>query len=498
MSDYSNIWVKNCNLIVDAAGRPVICDKCPCPTKCETFLDDLNALYVLHGGTLHGEGFLRRTTAGDDIITIGQAALIYTVESVAMIAIVGCGEGDECEWTNQPLVAETDTWFDVSGVCACPGLVTMRLAADAGSFTFYQEGFYSPLRERHVADSGYNWSTRTLYIGAYWDGTKWIVMDCDCEIVNVTIPSGKPANYYKFFEYAGACTCLDVRMAVVENSTDFGVTDWIFGSNAIMSDGGNLMLALPEDYDHLAPHYYNEYVFLFVEEDGNGYARINCIGASAGLSWSTNLRALVGGAPMFEITSGDGYPYPLSLFCLVVVALGHNKNRTTRFYWSHYDTRAECRAAANAYAMADPGIDDIVYVQNRVIAYGVQNYAAANGPYGPRQLSELSILDPVIVEDPEGIVVTPRRYGPEIYFEGSPSADQRSGVPLYIEQYTCSNSGALIRSESANVYTKSGLLRHYGIPGADPEDEDYIAISCTLTADPSCPGDDGAWKEEVE
>lgn len=491
----SKLWLQNGKVVVDSTGRPILCDVCPCPTKCESMLTYLNTLYATYGGTLHGEGFLRRTTEGDDIIIIGQAALVYTMESVAMIAVVGCGEGDECEWTNQQLVAETDTWFDVSGVCACPGLVTMRLTAEANGYTYYQEGFYSPLRLRHVGDTAHKWDTRTLYRGAYWDGAKWVVMRCNCTTFNLLVPSGRDSTYYKFFEYPGACECLDVRRAIVENSTDFGVTDWIFGSNAIMSDGGNLKLALPEDYDHSGtPHYYNEHVFLFVEEDGNGYARINCIGASAGLSWSTNSRALVGNALLFELTPGDTYPFPLSLFGDVVVALGHNKNGMTRFYWSHYDTKAECRAAANAYAMADPGIDDIIYVRNRVIAYGVQNYAAANGPYGPKQISELTILDPVMVEDPDGIVVTPRRYGPEIYFEPYLIL----GAPLYIEQYTCSNSGALIRSGAANVYTESGLLRHYGLPGADPEEADYVDISCTLTADPACPGDDGAWKEEIE
>lgn len=475
----SKLWLQNGKVVVDSTGRPILCDVCPCPKKCESMLTYLNTLYATYGGTLHGEGFLRRTTEGDDIIIIGQAALVYTMESVAMIAVVGCGEGDECEWTNQQLVAETDTWFDVSGVCTCPGLVTMRLAAEANGYTYYQEGFYSPLRLRHVGDTAHKWDARTLYRGAYWDGAKWVVMRCNCTTFNLSVPSGRDSTYYKFFEYPGACECLDVRRAIVEYAADLGISDWEFGPDWIIgiSGGTRYRVSTSQSYRDLD-------AFSFIEADSNGYSRFYCIGTSVTSSpgWAFGAYEYIEEAALWvEYT-----PQPnLSVYGEIVLGV----LITNSAGWTNFDTYDK----AVAYSESPP---DYVWMTHLTVESSIK---AQFSPKQPGEANLTLVTNRAAESTPEGWRAKKDYYLPDIIGEG-----WRNFVVIYAHQWICTSGGVLIRGNWDNLWSSSEIATIYGLVFSSGGTEwvsggEWTAETpCTPAASLDCPGDDGAWKEEIE
>ena len=238
-------WLKNGRKLMDGQGRPILCDRCPCPSPldCDALIATLVSQCSAMGAyCLHKTGWLYSTVdTSHDLVPCIFQWIDWEYDETEQTYACNLKYLDcDCEASvlatatlAAPPVSPADFGYAfLENAAACDNscentIATLVAQAVANGWTLHGEGVLA--RKTSSLYSCYRFDTGLVRVQACADtGESFIYISCDCNRVVLD------SNYslYAFIAHP-SCSCFDMRELLLSYPDEFGVADVSFGDDTV-------------------------------------------------------------------------------------------------------------------------------------------------------------------------------------------------------------------------------------------------------------------------
>jgi len=195
------------------------------PVLTEGFVEDYDRL---HPSYWHDHwyywGYLRGILYTDQATT--TSTLYYIDCQCTNIETFTLGENDS---------VHTFTGFCASGDQCLARIASMRDDARRNGYEWHDEGIVQSRLEDYTT-SPTTYGAYKLFGGtkakcAYITSSQIVYLDCNCSRASVDIAYNGCSDYRRYYDYSGACSCVDYRELATDDPSGFGLVDMAWGTD---------------------------------------------------------------------------------------------------------------------------------------------------------------------------------------------------------------------------------------------------------------------------